>query len=565
MLTPISNSAITHCLAAQKTVKPSFLSLPLEIQGEIESRLDFSSQQTLFKALTTATRNGEPIEVPALKLHLIKERVQAKYQGALMGSDEELRKFALSQLQKLSDSGQLDQVVEKLALFELVCLVNDPEIFKFLRERVQQDAQLKEKLLDWVERSKTEEVQLVATNALTTLVKAGVQLNNQDFSGICVPGADLSYGVFDSTQFQGADLAGVDFGEKPSLEMEDTVQACCYSPDGRWLAVTEGNAIHLYETKHFQRIHSYTGHTAWVTSVAYSSDGQWIASGSGDRTVKLWHVAGERVLTHSYTGHEGSVMSVAFSNDGQWLASGGEDQTVKLWQVGGERTLAHVYTGHTDYVMSVAFSSDGQWLASGSGVDQLFVPGSVDNTVKLWHVTGERALAHTYIGHTDYVMSVTFSSDGQWIASGSDDQTVRLWQVGGERALAHTYAGHTDAVRSVAFSSDGQWLASGSEDQTVRLWSVLTGDCQTVLEGWIGSIRTVAWRPMQDEAAMLATAGDDKTIRLWQVPYHSGKIGTITLDWASRQDVLTASGAFIQNARNLSPQNTALLRQRGAI
>ncbi len=153
--------------------------------------------------------------------------------------------------------------------------------------------------------------------------------------------------------------------------------------------------------------------------------------------------------------------------------------------------------------------------------------------MKLWRVEGERALVHSYEGHTDYVSSVAFSSDGRWLASGIGNM-VRLWRVNGDQTLVHSYTGHTDYVSSVAFSSDGQWLASGSHDQTVRLWSVLTGNCQAVLEGWVGSVWAVAWKPTQDEVALLATAGEDKTIRLWHVPYRSGEIGPISLDWTSR-------------------------------
>ncbi len=207
MFSPISSLINPHYPAAQKSTESGFLSLPLEVREQIENHLDFSNRQNLFKALTTVTRDGELIDSPALKLHLIKERIQTEYQYSLIRPDEGLKPFALVQLQKLSDSAQLDKIVEKFRLFELVCVVNNPKIFALLRESVQQDVQLKEKLLHWVERSKAEEVQAIAANALTLLVKAGVQFNNKDLKRIRVPGANLSYGVFDSAQLQESDLS----------------------------------------------------------------------------------------------------------------------------------------------------------------------------------------------------------------------------------------------------------------------------------------------------------------------------------------------------------------------
>src|SRR5689334_15616485 len=130
MLPPISNTAITHYPAVPKTTGSLLLSLPLEIRQEIEDLLDFSSQQALFQALTTATRDGEPIDSPGLKLHLIKNKIQEKYQGNLISSDENLKEFAFSQLQKLANFCQLNQIAEKASLVELICLVNDPQIFQ---------------------------------------------------------------------------------------------------------------------------------------------------------------------------------------------------------------------------------------------------------------------------------------------------------------------------------------------------------------------------------------------------------------------------------------------------
>ena len=109
------------------------------------------------------------------------------------------------------------------------------------------------------------------------------------------------------------------------------------------------------------------------------------------------------------------ITSVAFSPDGKKLASGSDDKTVRLWEVETGKQLATL-TGHSDSVWSVAFSPDGKKLASGSR----------DQTVRLWEVETGKQLA-TLTGHSSDVLSVAFSPDGKKLASGSWDQTVRLW------------------------------------------------------------------------------------------------------------------------------------------
>jgi WD40 repeat protein len=113
-------------------------------------------------------------------------------------------------------------------------------------------------------------------------------------------------------------------------------------------------------------------------------------------------------------GHDDSVWSVTFSPDGQRLASGSRDKTVKIWDVTTGQCQATL-EGHDDWVESVAFSPDGQRLASGSW----------DRTVKIWDAaTGQ--CQTTLLGHGSLVWSVVFSSDGQRLASGSDDKTIKI-------------------------------------------------------------------------------------------------------------------------------------------
>jgi WD40 repeat protein len=116
-----------------------------------------------------------------------------------------------------------------------------------------------------------------------------------------------------------------------------------------------------------------TGHSGQVYSLAYSPDGRYLASGSKDRTIKIWEVATGKEL-RTLTGHSGVVLSVAYSPDGRYLASGSQDKTIKIWEVatGKVRTL----TGHYMTFWSVAYSPDGRYLASGSA----------DKTIKIWRV-----------------------------------------------------------------------------------------------------------------------------------------------------------------------------------
>jgi hypothetical protein len=161
-------------------------------------------------------------------------------------------------------------------------------------------------------------------------------------------------------------------------------------------------------------------------------------------------------------GHADLVQGVAFSPDGQRLASGSNDKTVKIWDSATGKEL-FALKGHAGIVSSVAFSPDGQRLASGS----------FDQTVKIWDTASGKEL-FALKGHTGPVYSVAFSPDGQRLASGTRDQSVKISDSATGKEL-FALKGHAGAVQSVAFSPDGHRLASGSVDQTVRIWESATG------------------------------------------------------------------------------------------
>jgi serine/threonine protein kinase len=280
-----------------------------------------------------------------------------------------------------------------------------------------------------------------------------------------------------------------------------SVFSVAFSLDGQTLASgLNDNTIGLWRVSDGTLLRKLKGHEGWIESVAFSPDGQTLASGSDDCTIRLWRLSGV-ILICTLIGHTFEVNSVAFSPDGQTLASGSRDDTICIWRV-SDGALLHTLKGHTYGVRSIAFSPDGQMLASGLN----------NHTIRLRRVS-DGALLRTLEGHDSWVRSVVFSPDGQTLASGSSDWTIRLWRVS-DGALLRTLEGHTYQVNSVAFSPDGQTLASGSDDKTIRMWRVSDGTLLRTLEGHTGGVESVAFSP---DGRTLASGSWDGTIRLWGV------------------------------------------------
>lgn len=295
-----------------------------------------------------------------------------------------------------------------------------------------------------------------------------------------------------------------------------TAFGVAFSPDRRLLAVGHNGAVNVLDWEKQQpEFAPLQGHARKGICVAFSPDGQHLASASWSGHVMIWDVATGSQL-YKLTEHHNPVSALAYSPDSRRLVSASFDRRLIVWDAkNGERL--QTLRGHDGLVLGVAFNHDGSRIASTGE----------DKTVRVWETATGREILDLR-GHEQPCQGVAFSPDGQRMATSGWDKTIRLWDAtplsGHEAQEAFTFREHADEVWTLALSPDGKQIASGGVgiEKLVKIWDAPFGPVNFEFAGHRAVVFKVAWHPEGERIASSGWDGKRFAVNVWNA--RSGKV-----------------------------------------
>jgi WD40 repeat protein len=276
-------------------------------------------------------------------------------------------------------------------------------------------------------------------------------------------------------------------------------------------AITQNNVLRLVDLPAQRIVGKHPGTDALITKAYWRADGLRlvaVSNGIDSSQAFLWDLKLQRQVA-ALEGHSQTITAVAFSSDGNWLATASEDGQVRVFD-------AHTGTGERQFgdplalaLHSLAFSPDGGDIAVGTR----------DGAIQLWAWRSAQ-LRRTLAGrHKGQVSAVHFIEQGRRLLSVAWDREVMMQGLRGPSRPVRM-EGHRDIALDAALSPDGRQLLTGSQDKTARVWDLVQAQALLpVLQGHEASVETVAFAPNGNRAL---TASKDGAVRLWRATRRDG-------------------------------------------
>jgi WD40 repeat protein len=320
---------------------------------------------------------------------------------------------------------------------------------------------------------------------------------------------------------EGAKYDGISPGEDWTILLRKTQQvtipaaypvtvpitALQFSRDGSVIAASGYHEITFWKTADGALDRRLTGLAERVYDVAYSPDGKWLATASGDPGVygvaKLWlaEPGGGGKPVRDLAETQDVVFAVAFSPDSKEIATAGADRTVRVFEVETGKLLTQI-EDHADWIFGIAFSPDGKRLASASR----------DKTSKVFDLEKKESLV-TFPGHAQPVYTVSFTADGKGIATGGEDNRIRIWNPDNDAKSIRDIGGFGGTVFKLTYSPDGKNLLAVGGDKTVHIFDA-KGSPLRKLQGHNDWIYALAISP---DSKTVASGSWDGEVKLWNL------------------------------------------------
>jgi len=280
--------------------------------------------------------------------------------------------------------------------------------------------------------------------------------------------------------------------------------------DGQYVLSASDSTVKMWRISDGILTRTFSGHGTEVLSLAVTPGDEYLVSGSAttatrESEIRVWRIS-DGATVRTLKGHAGvnggHVRSLAVTPDGQYIVSGSIDKTVKVWRI-ADGALVTTLLGHTGFITSVAVTPDGHYVLSGAYSNE-------DKTIRVWETSnwGFRRAFSTSTG----VYSLAITPDGETVVSGtwSGIELRRISDGLLERRLS--YQGSICSALAVTVTPDGRYIVSGDIQRNVSIWRIADGSLVKVLQGHMNDVYTVAVSP--DEQYIVSGSSDG--VRIWR-------------------------------------------------